>query len=170
MYVIPLDVPGSVAIVPRPRGGADLAHDIRALRMTGITVLVSLLPPDEAAALGLGDEAAECRRHAIEHVTLPVADFAVPGDADAFGQAARELGDRALAGGRVAIHCRGSVGRSGVLAVAIGLSLGLELEDAIARVSKSRGVAVPETAAQRAWLRGNEAALRGRWSRLGRSS
>lgn len=124
-------------------------------------MLVSLLREDEQQELELEDEAAACSRCGIEFIPMPVPDLGAPIDGDAFIRAVHELADRVRAGASVAVHCRQSVGRSGMLAVSIAVALGLSLESAIEAVSRARGVTVPETREQIDWLRRNAATLSG---------
>jgi protein-tyrosine phosphatase len=141
-----------------------LDDDIAALARQGIGVLVSLLRQDEQDELALQEESASCVRHRIAFVPLPVPDLGVPPDAASFIRAVHELVVLLRGGAGVAIHCRQSVGRSGLLAVSMLVACGSQLETAIETVSVTRGVRVPETEAQREWLRvhaGRLAALKG---------
>jgi protein-tyrosine phosphatase len=61
---------------------------------------------------------------------------------------AREL----EAGRNVVIHCRQSVGRSGMIAAGVFTSAGIEPERAIDLVSAARRQTIPETAEQRSWI------------------
>jgi protein-tyrosine phosphatase len=54
----------------------------------------------------------------------------------------------------VAIHCRGGIGRSSLMAAAVLVQLGAAPEQAWDTVSVARGMPVPETEEQRAWLTG----------------
>ncbi|MGD0220914.1 MAG: hypothetical protein ABSF71_01145 [Terriglobia bacterium] len=56
------------------------------------------------------------------------------------------------AGRHVAVHCRQSVGRSGLVAAAVMVALGSPLDAALHDISIARGVTVPETQEQRDWL------------------
>ena len=146
--------PGTLAITPRPRGGDWLEVDIAALSFQGVNVLVSLLEAEEAFELGLEGESASCAIHGIEFLTLPVPDLGIPVDSTKFVQAATDLAGVLRKGKCIAIHCRQSVGRSGLLAASIAVAAGLGgLTDAIEAVSEARGVRVPETPAQLEWLR-----------------
>ena len=116
-------------------------------------MLVSLLESDEAAELGLDDELACCSSHGIEFLSLPVPDLGVPRDSATFVIAAKDLVKLLREGTHIAVHCRQSVGRSGLLAVSVAVASGAELGEAVETVSKARGVQVPETAIQLAWLR-----------------
>jgi len=56
------------------------------------------------------------------------------------------------AGKNVAVHCRQSIGRSGLVVAAALMMSGVETREAVELVSKARGIAVPETAGQLQWL------------------
>ena len=124
-------------------------------------MLVSLLREDEQRELGLEEEAAACSRCEIEFVSIPVPDLGAPSDGEKFVQAVHALANRVRAGANIAVHCRQSVGRSGMLAVSIAVALGLSLDSAVETVSRARGVPVPETKPQIDWLRLNVDALSG---------
>lgn len=112
-----------------------------------------MLGTDEQLELGLENEAATCQAHGIEFIALPVPDLRAPIDSSEFVQAVRELAAMLRGGTSVAVHCRQSVGRSGLLAVAIAVAVGVPLETAIREGSAARGVRVPETTVQSDWLR-----------------
>jgi protein-tyrosine phosphatase len=150
-----------LAITPRPRGGDWLEVDLASLSERGINVLVSLLEFDEAAELGLTDESTCCATHGIEFLSLPVPDLGSPHDSETFVTAVINLARLLREGKRIAVHCRQSVGRSGLLAVAVAVASGLELSVAVETVSKARGVQVPETLTQLTWLRQHEGHLSG---------
>lgn len=159
MYKIPLEVPGSLSITPRPRGGDWLEDDISRLARSGVDTLVSLLTREEEVELGLADEAALCADRGIELVSLPVPDLGVPANSSGFVQVVLDLASALRAGRHVAVHCRQSVGRSGLLAVSIALAAGIPLDRAIEEVTRARGVQVPETPAQLEWLRSQGPAI-----------
>jgi len=120
---------------------------------------VLLCPDQQQTELALEEEAAICSKHDIEFISLPVPDLGVPHDTEAFVAAVHHLARLVHDGSNVAVHCRQSVGRSGLLAVSIVVSLGTTLERAIERVSTARGLPVPETDEQSRWLRRNERRL-----------
>jgi protein-tyrosine phosphatase len=161
IFKVAIGVPGTLAITPRPRGGDWLDDDIAALAAKGVDVLVSLLGIDEQIELGLVNEGAVCEVHGVEFVPVPVPDLGAPIDSHQFVQAARRLAALLQAGRYVAVHCRQSVGRSGLLAVSIAVAMGITLEQALEGVSAARAVRVPETAVQSDWLRRNVNQLSG---------
>jgi len=157
MFVVPLATHGALCIVKRPRGGDWLDDDIAGLARDGIGVVVSLLTADEQLELGLEHEAAACGRSGINFLPLPVPDRGSPDDTPAFIRDVRRVAKLLRDGANVAVHCRQSVGRSGLLAVAVALSLGASLDAALDVVSKARSMRVPETKEQEDWLRRNVA-------------
>lgn len=161
IFTIPLKVPGVLGITLRPRGGDWLDGDLRALAVSGIHVLVSLLESPEEEELGLEREAASCASNGLAFVNVPIPDLGVPADFPQFASVVVELGGRLRLGQRVAVHCRQSVGRSGLLAVSLAVVTGLDLPGAIEAVSTARGIRVPETAAQLAWLWQHQSQLSG---------
>jgi len=56
-------------------------------------------------------------------------------------------------GHNIVIHCRGGIGRSGLLAASLLICAGFDSEEAIRRASVARGFSVPETAQQIQWVR-----------------
>ncbi|MBI5501080.1 MAG: tyrosine protein phosphatase [Deltaproteobacteria bacterium] len=152
MYRIQHDIPGTLAIVARPRHGYWLANDIARLKVGGVDVLASLLEPAEAADLGLDLEARACAVAGIEFVSIPVPDHGVPERAQEFLAAAESLRKQVAAGRTVGIHCYASIGRSSLLAATILVLAGDQPEQAWSKAAKARGTSVPETGAQRRWV------------------
>ena len=153
IFIIPFDTQGVFAITPRPRGGDWLDDDLQALADRRIDVLVSLLEAHETKELGLASEATACHTKGLVFLNVPIPDLGVPEAFEPFGQSVADVVRQLRSGRRVAVHCRQSVGRSGLFAVSIGIAEGLEPPPAINMVSAARGVQVPETAVQLAWLR-----------------
>jgi protein-tyrosine phosphatase len=129
-----------------------LDDEVRRLHDHDVRVLVSLLCDSERVELGLEQEAAACSRHNIELISLPVPDLGVPPDTGEFIESVRRLARLLHDGTSIAVHCRQSVGRSGLLAASVAVVCGMTLQQALETISKARGVSVPETTAQRDWL------------------
>jgi protein-tyrosine phosphatase len=151
-YPIPLDAPGRLWIMPKP-SPEWLADDLAAYRRMGMSRIVSLLTRDEAAELGLRGEAALSAAGGLAFVQHPIPDRSVPADPAAFALLARDTLAGLMAGQGVGIHCRAGIGRSGMLACCVLVLHGLAADAAIARVSMARGVGVPDTEAQAAYIR-----------------
>jgi protein-tyrosine phosphatase len=149
IYTVARNLPGTLSTMPAPDG--DLDAVLADLRDRGVDTLVSLLPPDQAAALDLSDESAAAARAGLAFRSLPIPDFGVPDHAE-FAEPLRELTGELDQGRHVAIHCWGGVGRSSLLAAAL-LVLRRETPDAAwRRIALARGLPVPETDEQRRWV------------------
>lgn len=147
-----------------PRGGDWLEDEARAWSREGIDVVVSLLEPDEAIQLGLRQEQSAASGNGIKFIQFPIADRGVPESTDAARLLVVSIRQELEQGATVAVHCRQSVGRAGLITAAVLASSGVAPDHAIQVVTDARGVAVPETTQQRDWLlklpREREAALR----------
>ena len=65
------------------------------------------------------------------------------------------LAQRVAAGKTVVVHCRAGIGRSSLMAAVTLMRLepGLGADAAAQRISHARGLDVPETTAQKKWLK-----------------
>jgi protein-tyrosine phosphatase len=149
LYHIPTAA-GRLSTMARPRGGDRLDDEMAGLREAGVDVLVSLQSDVERYEQDLLDEGPAAQRAGIVFHHFPVPDFGVP-DRDAFEPLLRTLVADLSAGRHVAVHCRGGIGRSSVVAAAILVRLGITPEQAWQTISAVRGMPVPETDEQRAW-------------------
>lgn len=152
LFWIPGPWRGHLAIVSRPRGGDWLDDEASAWRQAGIDFVLSLLEDDEAAQLGLGDERQAAENHRIGFISFPIPDRGIPASKEAAMSAIGRVATQLDAGKNVALHCRQSVGRSGLVATALLVNSGVKPGEAMRIVSSARGVSVPETREQRAWL------------------
>jgi protein-tyrosine phosphatase len=152
LFWIPAEMPGRLAIMPRPRGGDWLEDEVKAWRSEGVDLVVSLLVPSEIVDLDVGAEESLCHGAGIEFHTFPIADRGVPSSRAAFLNLATVLANDLAAGKNIAIHCRQGIGRAPLLAIAVLVLTGLCLETATAAVGQARGCAVPETTEQQRWL------------------
>ena len=143
---------GKLAIAARPRGGDWLEDEIEAWPRLGIKAIVSLLTKEEERDLDLLEESAVVKSHGLSFLSLPVPDREVPAsESEVTATLARLHG--VLASGRNAvIHCRQGIGRAGLLASCMLVFEGKLPLEAIQAVSQARGVEIPETPDQRAWV------------------
>jgi len=138
-----------LAIMARPRAGDWLEDEVAHWRAEGVGLVVSLLEPDEARELGLEGGADACRAQGIDFLNFPIPDRGVPEDRRQAERLARRLAETDMS---VAIHCRAGIGRSSLVAALTLVLRRLEAGDAFTRISTARGLAVPDTDAQRAWV------------------
>jgi protein-tyrosine phosphatase len=118
----------------------------------GIQVIVSLLCASELVELALRKPTSACGITSNSfHCRCP--DLGAPTDTGEFIEAVHRLTALLHGGSRVAVHCRQSVGRSGLLAASLAMACGMPLQTALGTISKAWGVTVPETEAQMVWRR-----------------
>jgi protein-tyrosine phosphatase len=152
--------PNHLAIVARPRGGDWLFDELSALSREGIDVLVSMLTEEEIKELGLDNESESCRAAGITFLNFPIPDRSVPSDTEDFLHAVERLAQLVRGGQSVGVHCRGSIGRSSVLAVSVLVRLGWDATQAFDAVESARGCPIPDTPEQREWVIRNVPAMR----------
>ncbi|HAI69934.1 MAG TPA: protein tyrosine phosphatase [Gammaproteobacteria bacterium] len=142
---------GHLAIMPRPRAGDWLEDEIKALNEEGLDILVSLLMPDEVYELDLKEENTLCGANGIELISFPIKDRQVPALSQA-QKLSQSLLTEITNGKKVAIHCRMGIGRSALMVASILVCSGIAPVTAYQMVTKSRGLAVPDTQEQKRWL------------------
>jgi|SRR5277367_2808431 len=141
-----------LAIVARPHGEERLYGDLLVIKSSGIDILVSLLEPDEALDLGLVREGELAQKAGIEFLSFPIADRTTPGNRQNFCQLISRLTEALRTGKHVGVHCRGSIGRSTVIAASILIESGWNAVEALRIIEEARGCSVPDTDAQQRWI------------------
>lgn len=152
LFWIPGPWKGKLAIVTRPRGGDWLADEASGWKQAGLDTIVSLLEPHEMEELGLSQEAQAATEAGVEFVSFPIPDQGIPDSLEATQALLSELTEKLESGINLAIHCRQSIGRSGLLAVALLQASSISLESALQTASAVRNRKIPETAVQLNWL------------------
>jgi protein-tyrosine phosphatase len=76
----------------------------------------------------------------------------VPEDVASFRQFVAGIADRLAAGEAVGVHCRGCIGRATITAACSLIHLGWKPAQALAAIARARGVEVPDTPEQEAWI------------------
>ena len=151
-FWVKCELPGRLAIVPRPRGGDWLADDLGALRSTGIDVLVSLLTPEEAEELGLRGEQELSHAQSLRFISFPILDRSVPASPAGVDNLIKELKVEMAAGRAIGIHCRAGIGRSALVAACLLTKEGVTPKEAFERISAARRCPVPDTSEQAIWV------------------
>ena len=136
----------------RPRAGEWLEDEVTGWRAQGVDIVVSLLEPSEIAELDLRREPDLCRASNIEFVSFAIPDRGVPASARETARLARDIARKIEDGKTIAVHCRAGIGRSAVIAACTLVCAGVEAKAAFEAIGKARGVAVPDTDAQRDWV------------------
>jgi protein-tyrosine phosphatase len=123
-----------------------------AIKKAGVDVLVSMLPREEACELGLAEEAAMCLASGMTYLSYPIEDRGVPSSTASFSGFVEQLRGEIHSGRSVAVHCRASIGRSSLLLAAVLCREGFSAADALHRISRARGLQVPDTHEQVLWV------------------
>ncbi len=144
--------PHRLALMARPRGGDWLRDEVGAWHHAGIKSVVSLLEAQEVRDLDLRAEPTLCAEHGIKFRSFPIPDRGTPSSARELSTLLAPLHAELLQGHAVAIHCRAGIGRTGLVAGCLLHLLQVPYEDIFHLLSRSRGLAVPDTAAQVEWV------------------
>lgn len=132
----------------------DLLTDVRAIADWGAAAVLTLVEDHELVSLkveGLG--AAVARAH-MDWLHAPIPDVGIPSPAfeAAWVNIGEGLRDRLRAGFDILVHCKGGLGRAGMIAARLLVELGVDVETAITRVQQARPGAI-ETSGQEAVVR-----------------
>ena len=131
----------------------DLAADLARLRDAYRTkLLVSLVEDHELVALGIEGLFDQAERTGIGVLRHPIVDGGTPTSSAAVAELLDQVLDRAAAGENVVVHCRGGLGRTGLLAACCLVARGLEPARAMEIVRTTRVGAI-ETAQQERYVR-----------------
>jgi protein-tyrosine phosphatase len=139
-----------------PASAGSVASAIDEIATAGFDQVVSLLEPSEVDALGLAREAELVAARSMKFVSFAIPDMGLPASSEDFTRLAQDLFTQIVAGSNTLVHCRGGIGRSGLLAAAVLMQDGTDVQAAFSRVSLMRGRRVPETSQQGAWLQTNQ--------------
>ena len=131
----------------------DLAADLDVIAVWNAAVVITLVEQHELDALGIARLGTEVRRRHMEWHHWPIQDFGTPDAVFAEAWPARSASLRSLlaCGARVLIHCKGGLGRAGMITARLLVDTGVAPATAIAAVRAARPGAI-ETEAQERWV------------------
>lgn len=148
---LPAGVPGRVWLHAMPGRREAWSDFVTLARAAALTRIVCLTPWREVEA------GSPAYAHAIQQQqlpcpwqALPMADFGLHADAQAFADGVRELAQALRASESVLLHCAHGIGRTGTVAACVLKSLGLATEDALHTVQ--RAGSNPQSALQSGWV------------------
>lgn len=131
----------------------DLRADVNAIRSWGALCVLTLLEPHEFDLLKVRGLPETVREAGIVWMHAPIPDVSIPGPA--FDAAWRTMGprltERLRKGESVVVHCRGGLGRAGLVAAKLLTMMGEDPATAIERVRAIRPGAI-ETPEQEAYV------------------
>jgi len=136
----------------------DLDLDLQVILEWRAYALVTLIEPFEFELLSVSELPEKVRVLGIRWFHLPIVDLWIPDDRfeEAWETDGAELRRILRGGGRVVLHCRGGLGRTGLVAARLLVEFGMEPREAIRRVRAARPGAI-QTREQEEYV------LRGAW-------
>jgi len=115
---------------------------------------VTLIEPHEFELLRIPTLGDEAKLRGLDWHHLPIRDVSVPSPAfeAVWPTQSEALRGKLAAGENIVVHCRGGLGRAGMIAARLLVESGIDPKAAIARVRAVRPGAI-ETSAQDDWAR-----------------
>lgn len=131
----------------------DLDEDLSTIVAWGSRVLVSLMEKHEFERFGVAALPELATVHGLEWIHLPIPDGSIPTQIfeTAWAIQGQLLKERVLAGEHIVLHCRGGLGRTGMMAARLLVELGVGPTAAIQQVRAARPGTI-ETPAQERYV------------------
>ncbi|WP_257274176.1 MULTISPECIES: cyclin-dependent kinase inhibitor 3 family protein [unclassified Endozoicomonas] len=132
----------------------DLATDIAAIKKWGAVLVISLIEEHEFQILGINELENEVNNAGIKWLHLPIKDFSIPDVRfeEHWKQSVNTIYRYLDQGEKVLVHCRGGLGRTGLLVARLLMAYGASSDEAISKVREARTGAI-ETKEQEDYLR-----------------
>lgn len=132
----------------------DLDVDIMAIKDWGALTVLTLMQTNELNDLKVSHLGDTVCQHAMHWLHLPIEDFSVPNAhfEQRWQQVGAQLRAQLRQGQDIVIHCKGGLGRAGMIAARLLVELGMDNLSAIRSVRRARRGAI-ETSAQLALVK-----------------
>lgn len=133
----------------------DLDLDLDVCQRWGASAVLCLIESHEFGLLKVEGLSEGVQNRGMKWYHLPIRDVWIPEQnfEDAWDSQGPEIRDLIRRKGKVLIHCRGGLGRSGTIAARLLIEFGFDREEAIVRVRESRPGAI-ETRQQEQYVMG----------------
>jgi len=127
----------------------DLALDLDVIQHWGATLIITLLESIEIKELKVPELGQAIQTRGIDWRHLPIADYSVPSTEfeHQWIEQGHEIRTRLLNGQNILLHCKGGLGRAGMMAARLLAELGMDPVTAIRAVRRVRKGAI-ETPSQ----------------------
>lgn len=130
----------------------DLELDLQRLsEHYGVDCVVTLIEAHEFSELKIPKLRERVRAHDMTSHWFPIPDGGVPDDVGSFIATIRTIVSAVVNGERVVVHCRGGLGRAGLVAACTLVAMGDEPGAAMQTVRQARPMAI-ETAVQEEFI------------------
>jgi protein-tyrosine phosphatase len=122
----------------------DLDLDLQVIQNWQAKALVTLIEDFEFKLLSVPELAEKTKSIGIRWLHLPIVDVGVPDMVfeEKWETAGKELRLILRNGGRIVLHCRGGLGRTGLVAARLLVEFGMDQQEAIRRVRAARPGAI----------------------------
>lgn len=131
----------------------DLHQDLATIEAWGAVVLISLVEEYEFSLLQVPEFASAVEERQFDWIHLPIQDMRIPDQQfeEKWLSVGPQLHQQIVAGYSIVIHCRGGLGRTGLVAARMLVEAGLDPAVAIATVRNARKHSI-ETYAQENYI------------------
>ena len=150
--ISPISIDGreAIALTECPGRSTPYAESVARIIAWQPTLVISLVEEHEFPS-GTAAFQASLAESGIRWRHFPIRDYDVPVSAAPWASVSRAARSIIDEGGRVLVHCRAGLGRSGMIAARLLVERGMAPEHAIAKVRAARPGAI-ETQAQERWI------------------
>lgn len=131
----------------------NLEEDLNTIQQWGAHSLISLMELFEFPLLGLHQFPQSLDKSRLQWIHLPITDMAIPGSGfeEQWQEKSKQVHQLLKDGEKIVIHCRGGLGRTGLLAARILVEAGIAPRDAVTSVRQARPHSI-ETYAQEHYI------------------
>ncbi|SBT03909.1 Dual specificity protein phosphatase [Candidatus Accumulibacter aalborgensis] len=140
--LLPLDHEGAGLILTPCPGirGVEPRTALEQLKAAGADALITLMPADEMTTNGVADIADLCSQSGLQWFHLPIEDEHAPEMDFALAWQAQRLAVHRLLdeGRKIALHCKGGSGRTGLMAALVLVERGWSKDRAVTTVKALR--------------------------------
>jgi ADP-ribosyl-[dinitrogen reductase] hydrolase len=132
----------------------DLDTDLDIVAEWGASTLVTLIEPHEFPLLAITALGDRTMARGIEWVHRPIKDVDIPSEEfeRAWPETSAYLRERLAAGKNIVVHCRGGLGRAGMISARLLVESGVDPNEAVSRVRAARPGTI-QTDAQKRWAK-----------------